>query len=213
MSPPDLICRGLENFHVLTDLPYWQSIILGTIIMRIALLPSTIMGLRMTSRITFVRAEFDKINKLAEAQPHKKPIYDQEIQYLYKKHKVNPIGGFINPLIQFPIFISTFFALRKMGTFFPEMSTGGAFWFTDLAVADATYILPVLNVITLTAVTEIGTRNVDTSRLPWFKPVMRGLSVVAFPLTMYFPSVSNFSINYLLFIYCYFIIYYLLLLF
>lgn len=187
-SPPDLICKAIDGFHTLTSLPYWQTIIIGTIFVRICLLPSAILSQRMTSRITYVKTEVEKLNKLIELNPQKKSIYDQETAYLYKKHKINPFGGFVNPIIQLPIFISTFFALRKIGTYIPEFSTGGAFWFTDLASSDPMYILPVVNALTLLAVTEIGIQNIDMSSSPWFRPVVRGMSVISVPLTMYFPT-------------------------
>lgn len=189
--PSDLICKALDGFHVLTGLPYWQSIVLGTVLIRVCLLPSAIISQKMTSRITYVKSEIDKINKLAELNPHKKLIYDQEISFLYKKHKVNPFGGFINPLIQLPVFLSVFFGLRKMGTYFPEFSNGGISWFSDLAVSDPMYILPIVNAVTLLGVTELGIRNIDMDNAPWFKPVVRGMAFLAVPLTMYLPSVCN----------------------
>ena len=65
----------------------------------------------------------------------------QEMMEVYKKHKINPVGGCLPILIQLPIFI----ALYKVLSVAIELR--GApfiFWIADLSVKDPYYVLPVV---------------------------------------------------------------------
>jgi YidC/Oxa1 family membrane protein insertase len=70
----------------------------------------------------------------------------QEMTGLYKKHKVNPVGGCLPMLLQIPVF----FALYKVLLVAIELR-GAPFmlWITDLSAKDPYYILPVVMGITM----------------------------------------------------------------
>jgi YidC/Oxa1 family membrane protein insertase len=187
--PPDLIARALDGIHLMTGMPYWQAIIVGTIAIRVLLLPSSIMGLRASSRIAAVRPEVDQLSKRMEKDPDNKSLYEAEIVHLHKKYKVSYISGFGQPLVQLPVFLSTFFALRQMGTYFPEYTSGGTLWFTDLSIADPTFVLPVASAASFLLLTELGSDDVKMQNYPWFKTVMRVMGIGIIPLTYFLPSV------------------------
>jgi YidC/Oxa1 family membrane protein insertase len=70
----------------------------------------------------------------------------KEITELYKKHKVNPVGGCLPMLIQIPVF----FALYKVLLVAIELR--GApfiFWITDLSAKDPYYVLPIVMGLTM----------------------------------------------------------------
>lgn len=187
--PPDLIASALDGLHVMTGLPYWQAIIVGTVAIRLLLLPSSIMGLRATSRIAAVRPEVDRLSKRMEKDPENKSLYEAEIVHLHKKYKVSYISGFGQPLVQLPVFLSTFLALRQMGTYFPEFTSGGTLWFTDLSIADPTFVLPVASAASFLLLTELGSDEVKMQNYPWIKTVTRVMGVGIIPLTYFLPSV------------------------
>ena len=62
----------------------------------------------------------------------------------------------ISPLVQLPLFVSFFLALRKM-SYLPvdALKTGGVFWFPDLTAADPYFILPVLCAGTMLLTIEV----------------------------------------------------------
>ena len=61
------------------------------------------------------------------------------------------------PVMQVPIFISFFVALRRMAAVPVEsMKTGGILWFTDLTVPDPYYVLPLLGCASFMAIIEVG---------------------------------------------------------
>ena len=58
---------------------------------------------------------------------------------------------------KFPIFISTFLAIKRMCNLPVEsMTTGGAFWFHDLTIADPTYILPTLSAVSILLIVYVS---------------------------------------------------------
>jgi len=75
----------------------------------------------------------------------------------------------------------------------PSLMDGGALWFTDLTVADATYALPVLTSLTFLATVELGAadgmQGQSADMLKNLKNFMRGLAVVMVPFTASLPAV------------------------
>ncbi len=55
-----------------------------------------------------------------------------QIVRIMKENGGSPWRAMVLPLVQMPVFISAFFALRKSGDFIPAMKTGGLWWFSDL---------------------------------------------------------------------------------
>lgn len=66
---------------------------------------------------------------------------NQEMMALYKKHKVNPLGGCLPMLLQIPVFIALYHAL-----FFSIELRGAPFmlWITDLSKSDPYFVTPVI---------------------------------------------------------------------
>jgi YidC/Oxa1 family membrane protein insertase len=70
----------------------------------------------------------------------------QETMALYKKHKVNPIGGCLPMLLQIPVFIALYNVLLR------AIELRGApfiLWITDLSVKDPYYVLPIVMGLTM----------------------------------------------------------------
>ena len=91
--------------------------------------------------------------------------YSFKIWNVYQKNNCNPIKMAILPLIQVPLFISFFIAIRRMAAVPVEnMKTGGALWFQDLTVPDPYYGLPILACTSFMASIEVNLRVDDTCR-------------------------------------------------
>lgn len=83
-----------------------------------------------------------------------------ELFSIYKKNGCNPYKMALTPLIQLPVFISFFVAIRQMAAVPVEsMKTGGLYWFTDLTVPDPYYLLPFMGCAAFIAIIEV-TRTV-----------------------------------------------------
>ena len=67
------------------------------------------------------------------------------MQAIYRKYGCHPLKLFTMPLVQMPVFISFFMALREMARApVASMTTGGALWFSNLTVPDPFYVLPLV---------------------------------------------------------------------
>ena len=65
----------------------------------------------------------------------------QAIMELYKKEKVNPMGGCLPILIQIPVFIALYYVLLESVEL---RQAPWIFWFQDLSIKDPYFVLPVL---------------------------------------------------------------------
>lgn len=192
--PPHVFMKVIDNIHLATDLPYYQSILLLAVILRVFMFPFTIQGLQMTAKMQHVKPHLDKINVRMLADPLKvqnKAEYDKEIKDLFAKHEVNPIKPLVVPLLQVPVFMSMFFALREMGDYFPNYASGGVKWFVDLSAADPTMTLPIVNACLFLTMIELGGENGEmqnTAQHKMMRNVFRFMGLAMIPFTMNMPS-------------------------
>jgi len=67
----------------------------------------------------------------------------------------NPLQSLLLPVVQFPTFMSMFFALKKIPEVYPEeIATGGILWFHNLAASDPYLILPLISAGSFLAMIE-----------------------------------------------------------
>lgn len=123
--------------------------------------------------------------------------YDQavagsDLAVVMKKSNPNMWKTMAMPMVQAPIFASTFWVLRKMSNYPVEsLKDGGIFWFKDLTVADPYYILPAVTAVTMHFVLRKG---LDTGTdMDMMNPVVKnvllyGVPVVIMGVTYSFPA-------------------------
>ena len=172
--PSHLAMSAIENLHLLSGMPYWQAIILTTVGVRLALIPLSISSIQNTNRMSILRPAMEKLKEQQQRHPNPtdalvKERFDNQTRQIMIDHKVNPLKSLAMPVIQLPIFLSLYFALASMGTYFPGYATGGAYWFTDLTAADPTYIFPALNALSFLIMVEIGSDGFNTENKDMFK--------------------------------------------
>ena len=192
-SPPDLILSAIENLHMAAQIPYWHSIVLLTIGMRVCLFPMGVKMAQSSARMAAVRPLLTAVTDAMKRDPQgnsaaRKKQYSEQSKALLKQYQVNPFLSLAMPIIQLPIFMSAFFALKKMGEYFPGAETGGISIFTDLTAADSTMIFPVVNSITFLMMIELGGDGMAQQDQSKFKWVMRGLAFFMTPATMSMPT-------------------------
>lgn len=195
-SPIGIVQNCMEFLHISVDLPWYTTIIIGTICVRTILFPLVIMAQRNGAKLANNMPQLQHLQqRLTEARQMGNQIeaarYSQQMMEFMKEKQVNPLKNMIVPLAQAPLFISFFVGLRQMANAPVEsMKDGGLFWFSDLTIADPYYLLPVITSITMLATIEVGT---DSARLQHqnmqtMKYVLRALPLVIFPFTMNFPG-------------------------
>ncbi|XP_030609623.1 mitochondrial inner membrane protein OXA1L isoform X2 [Archocentrus centrarchus] len=194
-TPVGVIQNMLEFIHMDLGLPWWGAIVVATVLARLAVFPVIVKGQREAAKLNNVLPEMTKMtNRMNEAkQSGNKYEFAKtysDLNLFQKKHDVNPLRGFLVPLVQAPVFISFFIALRKMAYLpVPSLQTGGVLWFTDLTAADPFYILPLAVTGTMFFILELGAESgIDNPNLRAMKTVFRIMPLVIFPLTVNFPT-------------------------
>jgi len=188
----------MEFFHVDVGLPWWQVIGATTVVLRIIVFPivciaqknmvvinnhqPTIQKLQVEQQMATMRGETEKA------------IFAQKALGAYMSaHNCHPVKALWPIFVQGGFFMSMFFGLRAMTSApVPTLSTGGLAWFTDLTLADPTYILPVVTCSTIYLQLYLGADGLNTSNIPPFmKKVMYILPIVSVPVMISFPAALN----------------------
>uniref|UniRef100_A0A8C5PCA3 OXA1L mitochondrial inner membrane protein n=1 Tax=Leptobrachium leishanense TaxID=445787 RepID=A0A8C5PCA3_9ANUR len=194
-TPVGMIQNFLEYLHVGVGLPWWGAIVTGTVMARVLVFPLMVKGLREAAKLNNHMPQINtfttRINE-AKQSGNKFELSKaySDLTLYQKKHNVNPLRGFLVPLIQAPIFISFFMALRQMSYLpVPSLQNGGLWWFMDLTAADPLYILPITVTCTMWAVLELGAESgVNNPNLRIMKTVFRVMPLIILPLTINFPT-------------------------
>lgn len=117
---------------------YGLAIIGITILVKILFYPLTHKSM---SSMKAMQALQPQINALRNRYKDDRQRLNQETMALYKKHKVNPMGGCLPIVIQIPVF----FALYTTFSVAVELQGAPLFlWIRDLSKADPYYVLPIL---------------------------------------------------------------------
>ena len=115
---------------------YGIIILLLTIIIKLGLFPLTYRSYLSQAKMRVLKPQLDEIN--AKIPKEKAMERQQATMALYKKAGVNPMGGCLPMLLQFPILIAMF-------RFFPtsiELRQEGFLWAKDLSTYDSIMDLP-----------------------------------------------------------------------
>jgi YidC/Oxa1 family membrane protein insertase len=132
----------LKKFHSVVG-NYGWAIVLLTIVVRVPFIPIVNKGQRAMKRLQELQPRMQEIREKYKKDPQR---MQKEMMELYRKHKVNPMGGCLPILLQIPVF----FALYKVLLIAIELR-GAPFmlWITDLSQKDPYYILPIVMGITM----------------------------------------------------------------
>jgi YidC/Oxa1 family membrane protein insertase len=122
-----------------------------------------------------------KMAALKERHGEDKQKFSQAVMELYKKEKVNPLGGCLPVLVQIPVFIALYYVL--LGSVELRQAPF-IFWIQDLSAKDPYYVLPVLMGITMLIQQKLNPAPPD----PVQAKVMMAMPVLFTVLFLNFPS-------------------------
>ncbi len=112
------------------------SIVAITCLIKLAFTPLTHMSFESMKKMQAVQP---KVKALQEKYKKNPQEMNKHVMELYKKHKVNPLGGCLPMVLQMPIFIAFYQVLYQ------AIELKGApfiFWITDLSGPDKLFTLP-----------------------------------------------------------------------
>jgi YidC/Oxa1 family membrane protein insertase len=157
----------------------WGWAIMGlTLLLKLAFFPLSAASYKSMAKM---RVLTPKLVKLKEAYGDDKQRLNQEMMALYKKEKVNPLGGCLPVLVQIPVFIALYWVL--LGTV--EMRNAPWLgWITDLSVKDPYYVLPLIMGATMFIQTKLNPTPPD----PIQAKVMLFMPIVFTGMFLFFPA-------------------------
>ena len=118
---------------------YALAIIILGLIVRLILLPLTIMQMKSMLGMTEIQPELQRLQKQYANNREK---LSEEMMKLYQEYNVKPAAGCLPILIQLPILYILFWAIRDYN--FADSAHANFFWISSLNNTDPTYILPIV---------------------------------------------------------------------
>lgn len=105
----EVFAGGLAAIYAVVK-NYGLAIILLTIVVRLILLPLSIKQTRSMREMQRIQPEIKRIQAKHKGDRQK---MNEEMMALYKEHNVNPLGGCLPLLMQFPVFIALYQVLLR----------------------------------------------------------------------------------------------------
>lgn len=172
----------LEWFYSIVG-NYGVAIILLTLLVRTVILPLNLMSFKSMKSMQVIQP---RIKALREKYKDDQQTLNREMMALMKENKVNPMGGCLPMLLQFPVFIALY---RVFGSSIDLYKAPFAFWISDLSLKDPYYILPILMGVSFYFQTKLTPSTMDPTqqKIMMFMPVMFALFMAGLPsaLTLY----------------------------
>ena len=178
---------------------YALAIIILGIIVRILLLPLTIIQMKSMLGLQEIQPELQELQKRYATNREK---LSEEMMKLYQEYNVKPAAGCLPILIQMPILYVLFYAIR--GYNFNEHAS--FFWIDSLNNNDPYFILAIVLGLVMflqqklamssTAMDADNPANMTMKMMMYVMPVMMGFMALNFPsgLCLYWITTSTFMI-------------------
>lgn len=163
----------LKYIHQLIDNWGWSIIIL-VFLLRLILFPLNSASFKSMAKM---RKMAPKMQSIKENYGKDRIKMQQEIMALYKKEKINPLGGCLPMLLQIPIFLGLYWVL------FNSVELRGAPWLgwvTDLSQKDPYFVLPFLLAMTMFLQSHLNPPTGDPAQARLMKIMPIAFSVMFF---------------------------------
>ncbi len=167
----------LEKIHGYVGNWGW-AIILLTILIKLVFFPLSAASYKSMARMKEVQPRLLSMKEQYKGEPQK---LNQAMMEMYRKEKINPLGGCLPVVIQIPVFISLYWVLLS------SVEMRGApwvLWIQDLSVPDPYYILPVIMAVSMFVQTKLNPTPPD----PIQAKVMMYMPIVFSVMFFFFPA-------------------------
>jgi YidC/Oxa1 family membrane protein insertase len=178
----ELICRPLlffmKKFHAMTG-NWGVAIMLLTLLVKLVLLPLTYKSMVGMEAVKELQPQMEALRKKYADDRERMNL---EVMKLYQQAKVNPLGGCLPLLIQMPVWIALFTALRNSFDIYWEPFVG-PIWF-DLTYKDPTYILPLALGVSMIITQKMQPQMMDATQariMIWVMPIIFTLTLLQYP--------------------------------
>lgn len=160
------------------------SIIVVTILIRLAILPLMIKQTKSSKAMQALQPEMKALREKYSSKDQKtQQKLQQETMALFQKHGVNPMAGCFPLIVQMPILIGFYHAIMRTR----EIAQDNFLWF-DLGEKDPYYILPIVAGITTFIQQKImmagQEHNPQMAMMLWMMPIMIVVFAISFPAAL-----------------------------
>ena len=152
-SPAGLATWMLELINVSAGLPWFQTIVAGTLLSRLLLLPFSVKQLRNSAalapfqpRLVELKAELDKAYKTGDKLAVQRVALKQ--RRVYEESGVSMLPMLLMPFVQLPVTLGMFFGVKRLCALpLEQLHQSGVSFLPDLTVADPYYVLPIASAV------------------------------------------------------------------
>ncbi|CAH0137045.1 membrane protein insertase YidC [Pseudomonas mediterranea] len=167
----------LQHIHSIVGNWGW-SIIFLTMLIKGLFFPLSAASYKSMARM---RAVAPKLAALKEQHGDDRQKMSQAMMELYKKEKINPLGGCLPILVQMPVFLSLYWVLLES----VEMRQAPfMLWITDLSIKDPFFILPIIMGATMFIQQQLNPTPPD----PMQAKVMKMMPIIFTFFFLWFPA-------------------------
>ena len=154
------------------------AIILLTILVKLAFFPLSAASYRSMANM---RRVAPKLTALREQYGEDRQKLSQEMMGLYKKEKINPLGGCLPILVQMPVFIALYWVLMES----VELRQAPfMLWIEDLSIKDPFFILPLIMGASMFIQMQLNPTPPD----PMQAKVMKLMPIIFTVFFLFFPA-------------------------
>jgi len=172
----DFVLKPLHD-HVTGN--WGWAIILTVLIIKLLLYP---LSAKQYQSFAKMRAIQPRIEALKERYGDDKQKFQMAMMELYKKEKINPIGGCLPILVTIPVFIALYWMLLESVEMRQAPWIG---WIQNLTAPDPYFILPVFNLVVMYLTQKMTpTPGMD----PMQKKMMTAMPLIFGVMMAFFPS-------------------------
>ena len=152
-GPSGLTTWMLELINVSTGLPWFHTIIAGTIFSRLLLLPLSVKQLRNTAtlaphqpRLMELKEELNQAYKTGDRLEVQRVALQQ--RKVYEESGVSMLPMLLMPFVQLPVTLGMFFGIKHLCTLpLEQLHWSGVSFLPDLTVPDPYFILPIASAV------------------------------------------------------------------
>lgn len=127
----DVILNALYNITK----NYAWAILLFTFLFKLVTFPLNHASYKSMKKMQLVNPKIERIREQYKDNPDR---LNAEIMAIYKKEKINPLGGCLPMLLPFPLLIAFFYLMQSM----VELRNTPFLWITDLSSPDKLFVFP-----------------------------------------------------------------------
>ena len=167
----------LNQIHGLVD--NWGVAIIGvTFAIKLLFFPLSNASFKSMAKMRKIQP---RLKELQERFKDDRPRFNNEMMAMYRKEKVNPLGGCLPILIQIPVFMALYWVLSETVEF---RQAPFMLWIQDLSIQDPFFVLPVIMGISMKIQQSLNPAPID----PVQAKVMKMFPIIFTVFFLFFPA-------------------------